>query len=567
MTLRRRRRRPAPTASTTASIRPSERREDQYLLLVDVEASGTARARRGRRPRPRGRRRHLRRGPEPLELRGDVVAAGARRAGRRPQRDGAPPVSPPGRSTSAPCSTRSGREAWPARGGPRGRRAALVGVGARLEQQPHVLLALAVERVGEGVRPLARAPCSSSSRRHSVLSASVEGRPTRCRPGRRRLEQQARDLPGRGRRRRRRRAVIVAVLVRERRRWDRRRAPAARARGRAARRPGAGVVDRRPPPRPAGSVQSPSQPRPRTSPPTGSPRAPAAPRASPRPLRAAATWRHDERVGPASAAATSAGQLAIAVLGGDDELGAGEDRLAPAEPLERIRLAGARGADELLGLLPKLIEIHDDLPPRGPCPRRRAEKRSAVVRSGGRGGSALPADRVRPRARRESYGGSDQPCARGLRRRRRAHRASLRRMLATCRCTVCSLRTSDAAISRFERPDATSRSTSVSRPLRGESPFVATRGRRRGSPRARGGGRAGRRSRAVGVAGERHEAGVREERRELAAVPDRHRLGRPPVQHERQGRDEREDVARVGGRSSSRRAAATSASAACRCVG
>ena len=49
---------------------------------------------------------------------------------------------------------------------------------------------------------------------------------------------------------------------------------------------------------------------------------------------------------------------------------------------------------------------------------------------------------------------------------------SLRRMFATCRCTVCSLSTSDPAISRFESPAATSRSTSASRSERGESPFV-----------------------------------------------------------------------------------------------
>ena len=36
-------------------------------------------------------------------------------------------------------------------------------------------------------------------------------------------------------------------------------------------------------------------------------------------------------------------------------------------------------------------------------------------------------------------------------------------MFATCRCTVCSLRTSDPAISRFESPAATRRSTSASR--------------------------------------------------------------------------------------------------------
>ena len=50
---------------------------------------------------------------------------------------------------------------------------------------------------------------------------------------------------------------------------------------------------------------------------------------------------------------------------------------------------------------------------------------------------------------------------------------SLRRMFATCRCTVCSESTSDDAISRFERPAATSLRTSASRLESGEFPLAS----------------------------------------------------------------------------------------------
>ena len=93
-----------------------------------------------------------------------------------------------------------------------------------------------------------------------------------------------------------------------------------------------------------------------------------------------------ERVGAGLGRCDEPRPAGVALLPRDHELRPREDRLAPVEPRERFRLAGARGADELLRLRPKLIEIHDDLPPRGPCPRCRAEKRSAVWRSGGRGG-------------------------------------------------------------------------------------------------------------------------------------------------------------------------------------
>ena len=121
-------------------------------------------------------------------------------------------------------------------------------------------------------------------------------------------------------------------------------------------------------------------------------------------------------------------------------------------------------------------------------------------------------------------------------------------MFATCRWTVCWLSTSDEAISRFERPEATRRSTSVLPRESGESPF---------------GGRDGclveeARERAVDVAlvvhpgqvrvpRERHEPRVRQLRRELASAPDRHGAVAPSVEHERRHRHSRQPGARVGG--------------------
>ena len=89
----------------------------------------------------------------------------------------------------------------------------------------------------------------------------------------------------------------------------------------------------------------------------------------------------------------------------EDELRVGEDRLAPAEPLERVRVSPTRRLDELLRLLAKLLEIHDRPPSVEPGVRVVGrEKRSAVsATSSDEVGSALPADRMRPRAHPESY--------------------------------------------------------------------------------------------------------------------------------------------------------------------
>ena len=120
-------------------------------------------------------------------------------------------------------------------------------------------------------------------------------------------------------------------------------------------------------------------------------------------------------------------------------------------------------------------------------------------------------------------------------------------MFATWRWTVCSLRTSDDAISRFDSPAATRRSTSASRRLRGDAPFEAVAG---GVVEE-----AGERALEVAlvvepwqvrVAAQRDEPRVREQRGELAAVPDRHRPVAAPVEHERRHRDAREVRPRIG---------------------
>ena len=125
---------------------------------------------------------------------------------------------------------------------------------------------------------------------------------------------------------------------------------------------------------------------------------------------------------------------------------------------------------------------------------------------------------------------------------------SFRRTFATWRCTVCSLRTSDEAISRFESPAATRRSTSVSRRLSGD---VAVRLRGRSvveEPRERPLEVAlVVMPRQMGVARESDEAGVREERRELPAAADRHRAVTAAVQHERRRRHRGQVGARVRG--------------------
>ena len=82
------------------------------------------------------------------------------------------------------------------------------------------------------------------------------------------------------------------------------------------------------------------------------------------PLPPSARRRDDECVGIGLQRSDERGR--VAVLACQDELRAGQDRLAPSEASERLLVTGSRGPRELLGPFPKLLEIHDDLPPSSP---------------------------------------------------------------------------------------------------------------------------------------------------------------------------------------------------------
>ena len=149
---------------------------------------------------------------------------------------------------------------------------------------------------------------------------------------------------------------------------------------------------------------SPSQPRPSTRPAHGS-RSISGRASSMRSARV--RWfsvaADDERIGVRLGRGDERRPAGVAVLPRKDELRAGQDRLASAQSFERFGIAGTRGADELLRLLAELLQVHVDLPPTGPCPRLGRRRDRLVKRSFEEVGSALPADRVRPRARRASY--------------------------------------------------------------------------------------------------------------------------------------------------------------------
>src|SRR4029079_2840220 len=72
-------------------------------------------------------------------------------------------------------------------------------------------------------------------------------------------------------------------------------------------------------------------------------------------------------------------------------------RVGP-DPRERLLVVGARGANELLRLLSKLLEVHLDLLPSGPSPRRAGKRSVLHAKVLLELCSALPADRMRPHA-------------------------------------------------------------------------------------------------------------------------------------------------------------------------
>jgi hypothetical protein len=277
----------------------------------------------------------------------------------------------------------------------------LVRVGARFEEEPDVLEPLVVERVCERVGPVRPRPVREElfeARRARRLRRVVEGlavvrvgarleqhagelgvvrdagraverghRPVLVDEARVRVRAALEQLPGEGRRRK---ARVADVEERRPAAWATRRVRVAR--------PGAAEHEGRP-----GVVRD------------------LGPRCQHR-LGAGAlpTGRGEhERLGVGLRRSDERGPAGIPLLPGEDELGVGEGRLTSLQAGERVLVAGARGADELLGLLAKLLEIHCDLPPSRPAVRGLGpEKRSvSVVRPCDEVGTALPADRVRPR--------------------------------------------------------------------------------------------------------------------------------------------------------------------------
>ena len=283
----------------------------------------------------------------------------------------------------------------------------LIETAAVLEKQPHALETLVVERVGERVRPGDRRTVleeDSEAVRTLGLGRVVERLAVvRIRTG---LEKHVRELRivhnARGAIKRGHPPVLADVegirvsapceeLARE---LDRREARAA------------DVDERRPAARSAGGVRV---------------AVPCAPEHEPRPrialdLRpspehpcragaAAVRRRGHECVGARLDGGNECAPARVTVLTCDGKLGARENRLAAAQPRERLRIAGSRTLEELLRLLPELLDVHDDLPPERPDVRGSGpEKRSCFdfERHLDEVGTALPADRLRPRAQATS---------------------------------------------------------------------------------------------------------------------------------------------------------------------
>ena len=300
--------------------------------------------------------------------------------------------SPPRCSRSAPCSTSSRRYS-----GPRPRRTACGsssrGVGARVEQQPHVLQPLVVERVGEHDRLDGRAVLEQ---RAQALRARRLGRVVdrlAVVGVRARLEQHARELGIVDDARRAVERGHLAVLVGERRvrvraaREQRRaRAPprrrrSGRRRAAAPSRAGRRARSRRPP-----------SPRRARAAPTGRARSRAARRGSPRRGRGGRTWRRGRTPGLAPRARRSYDNAAMRAIvitkkGGPDVL---ELRDEPEPDAGRGR-AARRGRGRRRQL-PRRLRA------RGPRRRLRARQGAADRRRRGRGHGAARRRASSPRA-------------------------------------------------------------------------------------------------------------------------------------------------------------------------
>ena len=148
-------------------------------------------------------------------------------------------------------------------------------------------------------------------------------------------------------------------------------------------------------------LRRPSQPRPRTSRTHGSRSSSGrAARSVLGPGRAPRGRCADDLADARLGSCDERGPARVAVLAREHQLRAGEDRLAAVEPRERVGIALARGLDELLRLLAKLLQVHHDLLRRGPVSASSGGRRDRVDACRcDEVGSALPADRMRPRTR------------------------------------------------------------------------------------------------------------------------------------------------------------------------
>src|SRR5581483_8534769 len=134
------------------------------------------------------------------------------------------------------------------------------------------------------------------------------------------------------------------------------------------------------------------------------------------------------------------GPARVAVLARDHELCACKLRRQVTEACGGCRIARARGAHELLGLLAKLFDVHDDLLPRGPEVRGvgREEDRFGTARSFlTRWAQPCPRTGCALAARPESTRPCRLACVRGTVRRRAA---GLPRARARCASARAGLR-------------------------------------------------------------------------------------------------------------------------------
>ena len=250
-----------------------------------------------------------------------------------------------------------------------GQQRSLVRIATRVEEQPHVLGVVLVEGPGEGVRAAhvravveqqlqARRAARLDGVVHRLAVVGVRAR-LQQRAGHRGIADDADGAVERGHR-----PVLVAIR--------RVRVSAAGEQlpqeldGREAR--VAEVHDRRPAARTAGRVHV---ARPAAAEDERGPRVAHDPRTRREeclgPGAAPARGGEDERLGVRLRGGDERRPAREALLAGDRELGAREDRVTSAEALQRALVACSRVPHELLRLLAQLLQIHDDLPGCGPA--------------------------------------------------------------------------------------------------------------------------------------------------------------------------------------------------------